>query len=429
MAKALFYHPDIEKNPLITAPLAFLHLTTSLKRTRHEITLIDGRLVHNQEAVVIEELRDKDVLLISAMPGSQIRSALKICREARKHYPGIPILWGGSHPSSDPERTAASEYVDGVVIGRGEDIIGDILDSLDDPAWLRNIPNTIFKDNNGSLIKGPEKDFMYSSPVAPDYSLLGDIEPYICQTRKSRRMIDSISSFGCPNSCSFCYERAVYNGRWVGIDAHMLVEQIEYLKNSFDIDGVLFQDANFVVDRKRLVDFCNLLSARTLGIGWISTARLSDIDDFHKRGYLRLMRDSGCEMLFLGAEAASEQTIKKYKKGINAEETAQLAELLWNEYDIFPHFSYVISYPIETMEDVQRTLDLHSSICDLVNSPTGELGFYTPTMGTPFLEENRDVFKIPQDLEGWADFDFLNQNLYANPCRELEKVLFRHHLN
>lgn len=427
MTQALFYHPPIEQNPLLTAPLAYLHLAAPLKGSNHEIALVDGRILKNPIDVLLENLTHKEILLVSVMPGSQIATALEACQEVRRHYPQLPIIWGGSHPSLDPGGTLRSPMVSGVVIGRGEFIIESILDAINNPESLKKIPNLRFKTKNQGIIHGPGRSFMNRPPGAVDFTRLDSIEPYLCQTRRSRRMLDYISSFGCPNRCSFCCEPVITGSRWSSMDAQLMVSEITYLKEKFNIDGILFQDANFVTDRKRLLDFCDLLIQKKPGINWISTACLADIFEFHHSGYLERMKASGCEMLFLGAEAASEETIKKYKKRLKAEDTCRIARLLWEEYDIFPHFSYVISYPIEDTDAVRRTLSLHLNICEIVKSPTGELGFYNPTMGTPFLKENKDHFIIPGELEGWAKFNFLNQNLYRQPSAELTNLLFRHH--
>ncbi|MCX7746876.1 MAG: B12-binding domain-containing radical SAM protein [Clostridia bacterium] len=426
--KALFYHPPIENNPLTTMPLAYLYLATSLKQTGHQLELIDARVVKNSIDVLHHKLEGKDVMLVTAMPGSQISSALSACKAVKEVYPKLRIIWGGSHVSLDPKRSIASEYVDMVILGRGDGIIKHIFDCLWDFEKMKEIPNLLYKDENGEVIETKRENGMHKKLNPPDFDLLDSIEPYVCQTRRSKRMIDYLSSFGCPHKCTFCCEPIISGSKWNAIHANELVEHILDLKNKYGIDGVLFQDANFVADRRRLRDFCNLLIEKNVKVNWISTARTSDIEEFHNKGTLKLMQESGCEMLFMGAEAAAEDTIQKYQKGIQPFDTLGIAELLWKEYHIFPHFSYVISFPIEDMDAVRKTLDLRLSVSKIVSAPTGELGFYNPTPGTLFLEENKEFFDVPDTLEGWSRFDFLKQNLYKNPSKELNGVVLKHHI-
>ncbi len=428
MTRALFYHPPIENIPLLTVPLAFLHLATPLQGSDHQIELVDGRVEKDPIAALLRKLPSADILLISAMPGSQIATALAACAAVREVAPDFPIFWGGPFPSVEPNQTIAAPVVSGVLVGRGEFTIGQLLSNYRDEAALAELPNLLFKNRDGAIVRGPKVNFATHKPIPPDFALLPDIEPYVCQTRRSQRMIDYISSFGCPHRCTFCTEPVISGSRWSCMDAPVLLDQVQLLVERYGIDGILFQDAKFVTDRRRLLEFCQGLIDRQLHINWIATACSTDIFWLHEKGLLQLMRESGCEQLFIGAEAASAETLSKYRKTIEGEGTYRVAKLLWQEYDILPHFSYVISYPIEDMEQVQKTLFLHQAICELVQSPTGELGIYNPVPQTIFFQEYQHHFTVPQSLDGWAHFNYFSQQLYSNPSSELERMLFKHHV-
>ena len=312
------------------------------------------------------------------------------------------------------------------MIGRGEFTLADLLDCYDDPEKMALIPNLLFKNREGEIVRTPRVSFSDRKPAPPDFGLLADIEPYVCQTRRSKRMLDYISSFGCPHRCTFCSEPVTSGSRWSCMDADVLVGELRSLISRYGIDGVLFQDAKFVTDRKRLVEFCNLLIESNTRINWIATACGTDIFPLHNNGALKLMRDSGCEQLFIGAEAATRETLALYKKTVEGEDTYKMAKLLWEEYDILPHFSYVISYPIEDLDQVKRTLYLRQSICEIVKAPTGELGIYNPVANTPFFQTYQHHFHTPESLDGWSQFSYSGQHMYKTPSSEIEKLLFQH---
>jgi len=428
MTRALFYHPRIENIPLLTAPLAYLHLATALGDTDHTLELLDGRV----EANPVERLRREagrfDVLLVSTMPGSQITSAVQGARAVRQQFPDMPIFWGGPHPSVDPHRTAASSCVSGVIAGRGEFTIGELMNARADEDALGRIPNFHFRNPAGCIVRGPFSNFNTRKPNPPNFGLLPNPEPYFFQTRRSTKMIDYISSFGCPHRCTFCSEPVTSGSQWSAMDADVLVGEIRGLIERYAIDGVLFQDAKFVTDRDRLSKFCTSLIETGTRINWIATACSTDIAGLHRNALLGLMRDSGCEQLFLGAEAASTETLSKYRKSIDGDGNYRIAKLLWQEYGILPHFSYVISYPIEDLDQVRKTLFLHQSVCELVQAPTGELGLYNPVPQTAFLHTYQNHFREPETLEGWSEFNYFSQKLYREPSRELDKLLFQHHV-
>lgn len=428
MSRAVFYHPPIAGAPLVTSPLAYLYLATALKLTEHRLELLDGRVLKNPIAKLLERLDGAEAMLVSAMPGSQVSLALAACAAARAAHPELPIYWGGSLASVDPERTLACPLVSGVVVGRGELGIADLLAARGDPAALEAVPNLSFKDRAGRVRHGPRAPLNGAAPRPPDYGLLQDIEPYICQTRRSRRMIDYVSSFGCPHRCAFCSEPITSGSRWAAMGADETLEAILELHARYAVDGVLFQDARFVSDPDRLIRFCRGLVAAGAPLRWISTACTTDVLRLEEEGALGLLRDSGCEQLFIGAEAASPETLREYRKAVTSEGTYRVAQLLWGRYGILPHFSYVIGHPVESLEQVEKTLHLHRRICELVGAPTGELGIYNPVPNTAFLEAHRQHYRVPHDLAGWAAFDYSGQALHANPSPELSKLLFRHHV-
>ena len=428
MTHAVFYHPPIKNIPLTTAPLAFLHLATPIADGPHSLTLVDGRVEDDPVGALLDALSDAEVMLVSAMPGSQIATALDACAAARERYPELPIFWGGPHPSVAPESTISSPLVSGVLVGRGEFTINDILSHYADPVAASEIPNFIFKDRAGEIHRGPLVRFGRRPPNPPDFQLLSGVEPYVCQTRRSRRMIDYISSFGCPHRCTFCSEPITSGSLWSCMDAETLVNEIVKLKLLFGIDGILFQDAKFVTDKRRLVDFCMLLIDSDVSVNWMATICSTDIPAFERDGVLDLMQRSGCEQVFIGAEAAAAETLEQYRKSVEAEGTYRIAKLLWEQYDILPHFSYIIGYPMENMDQVTATLALRQSICELVGAPTGELGLYNPVEGSSYAAANAHHFRFPTSLEDWSDFSYSSQTLYANPSRELDQLLFRHNV-
>ncbi|NOQ70367.1 MAG: hypothetical protein GQ574_00070 [Crocinitomix sp.] len=429
MVRVVFYHPPIINNYLVTAPLAYLHLQKGLEGSGHAMELIDGRVVDNPIEELLKVAANVDAILVGTMPGTQVKTSLEAISVVKEKYPNIVVIYGGALPTVAPLPTIKHELVDIVIQGRGELSIAELLSALGDFEKLRQIPNIYLKDENNEIVRGPVKSYKKEPLLIPQYDkYISDYEPYYLTSRRSTRMIDYISSIGCPFSCSFCSETAEGVAGWNGVPAIELVDHLVALKERYGADGVLFQDALFVAHKQRLHDFCDLMIEREVNLNWICTARLSDIDSMHKKGILEKMKIAGCEMLFLGAEAATEETLKIYKKGIKAVDTVRIAKLLWEEYQILPHFSYVLSYPVESMESVKKSLELHFEISELIGAPSGELGYYNPVYGTQYIKEFQHLYIVPEELEGWADFDFSSQKLYKTQYPELDKEMFRHNI-
>lgn len=429
MATAILYHPPIANIPLVTLPLAFLQLAMGLRDTGHELRLVDGRVEADPEARLLEQLDDADVVLVTAMPGSQVTSGRRACARVRAAGCELPIVWGGTLATLDPRMMLADELVSAVFTGRGERSLAELLDAIDDGRPLADHPQVWTKDADGTVHAQVSVKPSSSPPWVPAIDrLLADVEPYVCQTRRARRMLDYISSFGCPHRCSFCSEPQTSKSRWAAQPGVQLADAVSDLAERYDLDGLLFQDAKFSASRSRVADFCERLGERGTRVHWIATACGADIEAFHESGLLEQMRAAGCEQLFIGAEAASPATLELYRKTVDGEASFRIAKLLWEGYEILPHFSYVLGHPIESLTHIQRTLDLHEAVCELVGAPTGELGLYNPVPGTPFLDQNRQHFIVPERLAGWGRFSYSAQDLQREPSAELRRLLFRHHV-
>ena len=57
---------------------------------------------------------------VSSMTCYQIRDGMNISAAVKERYPDMPIIWGGYHPSTQPEQTLQDPNIDIVVIGQGE---------------------------------------------------------------------------------------------------------------------------------------------------------------------------------------------------------------------------------------------------------------------------------------------------------------------
>jgi len=125
---------------------------------------------------------------------------------------------------------------------------------------------------------------------------------------KMKRSLTTVSSRGCPYSCTFCY-RGAQGERLYGMrSAENMAKEIQWLTEKYDLDFVGFPDDNFAVDRERISKLPNAL--KKLNIRWGTHTRLDEADD-----RLRDMAKSGCIYIGFGAESASAKVLEKMDKG------------------------------------------------------------------------------------------------------------------
>src|SRR6185369_2917878 len=177
------------------------------------------------------------------------------------------------------------------------------------------INSLIYK--KGDEIIRTKKDELYNQDELPPlpYEKLNNFYPvqrYLGKTYLGTKTIAYHSSFGCPFTCSFCAVVPIYNARWKGKSAEKIYRDIIYLREHFGGNAIEFHDNNFFVSEKRTVEFARLIKNENMV--WWGEGRIDTINKYSD-GSLSLMRESGCKMIFFGAETGNDAILKKMDKG------------------------------------------------------------------------------------------------------------------
>ncbi len=251
------------------APLALLHISSFLVKDGYQVKIISDYLYDNYIDEALKQCEHSICLGITAMTGSQITEGLKVSSLVKERYPGLPIVWGGWHPSIMPESTLQNPNVDIVVVGQGERKFYELVKSLRDGNLdnLQTIPGVSFK-NNGQLMLNNEFliEDINNFPTVP-YDIIDGVK-WLNKTEYGNRTLQYISSCGCPYRCSFCIEPVVNRRRWASLSAERVVDEWEYLYKKYGIDSIAVYDSNFFVSKKRVVDICNGLIKKNIRIKW-----------------------------------------------------------------------------------------------------------------------------------------------------------------
>ena len=251
----------------------------------------------------------------TSMPGPQLKQAIPISKNIRELFPEIKIIWGGYFPSNQSRVVLNSSFVDFVINGPGEKTFPTLLQALEKNEPYELIHNLIYK--SGEQVIKTVKDELYdpdSLPALP-YKKLDSFYPiqkYLGKTYLGTKTIAYHSSMGCPFKCSFCAVVPIYNARWRGKSAQLIYNDIKLLKENYGGNAIEFHDNNFFVSEKRTVAFARLIKPEKMT--WWGEGRIDTIDKYSDES-LALMRESGCKMIFFGAETGNDEVLKKMDKG------------------------------------------------------------------------------------------------------------------
>jgi len=103
---------------------------------------------------------------------------------------------------------------------------------------------------------------------------------------------------------------------------------------------------------KRTVEFSKLIAPHNMT--WWGEGRIDTIDKYSDES-LKIMADSGCKMIFLGAESGSDDILESIDKGgkQTGEQIKAFAKRM-KDHGMVPEYSFVLGFPGKDDETVMR---------------------------------------------------------------------------
>jgi radical SAM superfamily enzyme YgiQ (UPF0313 family) len=404
------------------APNSILTLGAFLEG-KYDYYIEDENLNPHIEDTLSKLITEKGIkyLGFTIMPALQLRRAVEISRNMKSKFPSLKILWGGYFPSLHPNTVLKEDYIDYVFRGHAELSIVEFMDMMEGKPGAKKINEIdgLSYKLDGKIINNKKSETINPSliPRLPYHK--ADIEKYLKRSRTylGPRTMAYHSSVGCPFLCGFCAVAGVYKGRWIGRDAELVVDDLKFLKEKYDIGAVEFHDNNFFVSEKRTFDIAN--GIKDLNLGWWGEARPDTTMKFTDNTW-EMMSRAGCKMIFFGAESSSDEILKLMDKGgTQTSETVLELAARAKKYKIVPEFSFVLGSPTES---VNRNIDEDIKYIKKVKqiNPDAEIIIYTYS---PVNFEDSEMslasklkgFDYPSTLEEWVSPKWANFDMRKNP--------------
>ncbi|MES2274840.1 MAG: radical SAM protein [Bacteroidota bacterium] len=423
MNKVLLFNPRSANNKY-RIPNSILNIAASVDG-KYEWVIVDGNCEHDPLAKILSYLDTGEFryLGFSVMPGPQLRQAIPISKTIKEKHPNTTMIWGGYFPSNHSKVVLDSGYVDFIINGPGDNAFPNLLDALEQSKPYEFIKNLIYKAD-GKITKTIKEDLLDQDSLPPlPYDKLNDFYPvtkFLGKTYLGEKTMAYHSSIGCPFTCSFCAVVPIYEARWKAKSAKAVYKDVKYIKDKWGADAIEFHDNNFFVSEKRAVEFANLIKPEKMT--WWGMARIDTMDKF-KDSSLAAIRESGCKMIFFGAESGNNAVLEQMDKGgtQTGEQIIRFAERM-KKFDIVPEYSFVLGTPAPTPEQVEAQIDFEIDFIKQVKAvnPFTEIVIYTyspvPTEGSTMFEEVKARgFTFPQTLEDWISPAWESFDLRKNP--------------
>ncbi len=343
--KVVLYNP---RAVFYTMPLALVAVGSHLDPERYEVVIVDGRLEADPAAAVRAHLDGALCLGVTVLTGAPIADAVAVSRAAKAHSPGLPVVWGGWHPSMFGRECLEEPSVDVTVQAQGEITFHEICDRLAAGESLEGCPGCVVRTAGGEVRQNPPRPLQDLNRLRPhDYRLL-PVERYY--DLKGKRQLDYISSQGCAFRCAFCADPFVYNRKWVGLEPERMGEEIETLWRRYRFDDLSFQDETYFTYAPRVEAVADEFLRRGLPITWAATMRADQGERLPDEVMAKCKR-SGLRRVIIGVESGSQEMMDRIKKDIKLEQVFESAEKC-RRHGVNAIFPFIVGFPGES--DAER---------------------------------------------------------------------------
>lgn len=268
------------------------------------------------------------------------------------------ILLGNSLPGQNPKDYLA-QYPEVIVVrGEGERALNGLVRYVRGEVSLQEIPNITYKDQaTGEIRDNP------IVPMKPEDFVLPSLD-FLDKAARLNGLVQWEASRGCPwGICSFCNRLNIVKG-WRPFPLELVFEGLEQMQKR-GINEVFWADEDFISgDYDRAIAFAEGIKDRKIHIKSIISTSVKSIYSKNETPQLRkkriqallAFREAGVHSISLGLESGSNSQLKRYLKGITAEENREAVKRL-RELGFKVISGFIMFDPLMTVSEVQQNLE------------------------------------------------------------------------
>ena len=348
--KVCLINPPLATEGAHYVPLGLAYLAAFV-REFYDVTVCDAQVQSTDS--ITKMVTDADVVGITCI-SHNVPSALNLAAAAKHINPEAVIVMGGPHVTfMDTEILQKNRFVDIIVRHEGEETFKELLD-------------TLCQDNDLSRVRGITYRKSTTVERTSDRPLIQDLDtvPFPARDMFSREnyyteghVIQIISGRGCPYQCVFCSCSAMWGHKVRLRSPENVVDEIEDVFNTYNIDKFGFVDDTFTIVEKQTVGICEEIMKRGLHIEWACNVRADTLTE----DLVSLMKEAGCTRFFMGIESGNQKTLDFVKKKIGIQQIRDAVKLA-KKYSIETVLSCILGFPNETYADIQKTIDFMISL-------------------------------------------------------------------
>jgi len=394
-------------------PLGIASIAGYLKSKGVDVGLVDMEVERVGLSYLDKLISENKPKMVGVTVMSPLFSRAKtICEMVKEKFgkndEKIITFAGGAHANSKPDSLLTDAPFDFVIRGDGEYITYELFDAIKNRAGdVSGIQGISFIEDGKVIHQGKIsviKD-LDALPL-PARELLKNYR-YFSILAKNNPCTSIVTSRGCPFSCYFCAQSS-NNNVFRQRDHVKAVDEMEWVVKDFGIRDFEIFDGTFNANRNWVLKFCRELSGRRLDSSWRCRCRTELFDEETTNA----MKEAGCQVVSLGIEAATEKTLKFYKKPASIEVLEEKLDIIKRSgIEIYAFF--MLGSPTESMDDLVTTIEFARKHC----FDYASFAVLTPFPGSDFYDMSiKEGWLVNKDIiESHIQLDSLNEAVFNHP--------------
>ena len=336
----------------VSIPLNLMMVGTLVKQD-FDVDFIDERTGDK----VPEDLSSYDVVAITART-LNVSNAYEIADKAKAQ--GKRVIMGGTHPTMMFQE--AKEHCDTVVFGEIESVWDELKKDVENDSMKPQYKAGAFKSMTEMGM--PDFNIVLNSRHAKNYSF----------------RIPLLATKGCPVGCNFCTTPTIYGKSFRTRDSQRVVDEINFHQSRLgkkDIH-ISFMDDNISFKPAFMEELMNAVAPT--GAKWNANISMNFLES---PTVPKLAKEAGCELLNIGFESVTPETIKYVHKGSNR--VGRYDEIVDNVHKsgIGIQGYFIFGFDTDTTNSFQGTYDF--IMRNRIEFPVFTIA--TPFPGTPWFDE------------------------------------------
>ncbi len=355
---------------------------------------------------------------------------VRIAAAVRRKFADAIFIAGGEHPTAMPNHVLKNGIFDIVVFGEGEETFLELVHKINKNQDWHEIDGIAYINEEQEFVKNKPrmrvKDInRFPYPDWESWCIKKYIEHQQVSGINLGRSIPIIGSRGCPYSCKFCSNERMWTRHYIMRSGKLLVDEMEYMKNKYNVNGFTFYDSTFIINRSKTYDFCKELISRKLNITYQLPAgtRCEVFDD----ELAAALEKSGLRNFSFAPESGSEIIRNIIKKQIKIDDFFKAIKSVKKTKMTVGAF-IVIGFPEDNEMTMKQNLSLVRKLAFMgVDDVT--VSQFTPYPGSIYFDDLLSKRHLSDDLDELNDVISFFSKDKSSYCNSLTSKQIYHWMN